>query len=540
LKLVKNSQHNSTFEPVLLEFEIASAFEQIGFEVRNTLYFAFNFVLKLGFFMAESSSNRLLIAGLTAAFVSYLYSVYTKPEHKVPFFMEEALIKSWQKMMQVPSIQFKNILIGINSDVDLIVSGTQMMSRLNVQPSSAVDHHEIQTLQQVEEMFALSFSRGVPTERFVANSALFNELISVAETKLSSAEAAIGGNAALIAHNIASDFDHAEVVLVGPIGPKLKALLHPRISTQNSTVIARDEYHLIMEFRYGETWGDYVAPSYSRFITSHDHFSSSAIIIDMFFNTIPNFRPDLIVLTGLHLLEFQAKELWTEKLTVIKRNLNQARRRIPFHLELGHMSNKEFVKMLLHKVIPYVDSLALSEQELMIISHVGGGPYADQYPLKSITIHAHKATEILDWLLHEYGPRKSEENSKRRYFRLGRVYLHSLTFHMIATRGTEWSNGAASLAAGAVAAAEIACGQKKSGGDLDSLELRVSEVHLVDKSTDRKYRFNAHNPIASWMREEVLFIYTPVLLCKHPAKTVGVAQAVDANALMYSQFFKLY
>ncbi|CDW57072.1 ADP dependent glucokinase [Trichuris trichiura] len=488
--------------------------------------------------MTLCSPNRLLIAGFIAAAISYMYGIYKQRDRKQILFMEETLVSSWQKMMQVPSVKFSKILVGFNSDVDLIVSGTKLLTDLNVMPSIAASHHDISTIQQLEEVFSLSFSRGLPAERYVSDPDLFTDLVNQADNKASSSEAAIGGNAALIANNIASKFERVKVLLVGPIGPKLKALLHPGVSMQNSTIIPRDEIHLIMEFRYGETWGDYVAPGYSRFITSHDYFSGSSIVIDMLFNTIPLFRPDLIVLSGVHLLEFQPTELWLEKLTLIKRHLNQAKRKTPIHLELGHMSNVTFVKKFMTKVLPFVDSLTLSEQELMILSHVGGGPYADHFPMKSITIHPHKATEILNWLLLHYGP-GGDSTSKQRYYRLRRVHVHSLTFHMLASRGPDWSNGAASLAAGALAAAEEACGTVREPLSAKSLELRINEVHMVDKTMERKYRFNALNPIHSWMREDVLFIYTPVLLCRHPAKTVGVAQAVDAAALMYSQFFKL-
>ncbi len=83
---------------------------------------------------------------------------------------------------------------------------------------------------------------------------------------------AIGGNAALMAQKLASSYMRAQVLLVGPIGPRLKALLHPLVRTQNSTRIAKDEIHISMEYRQGEIWGDMVAPASSRFITSHDVF----------------------------------------------------------------------------------------------------------------------------------------------------------------------------------------------------------------------------------------------------------------------------
>ena len=64
-----------------------------------------------------------------------------------------------------------------------------------------------------------------------------------------------------------------------------------------------------------------LAPASSRFITSHDQYSGSSLVIEMFFKAIQTFRPDLIVLAGVHLLEAQPKEIRLEKLRLIKRSL---------------------------------------------------------------------------------------------------------------------------------------------------------------------------------------------------------------------------
>ncbi|PIO58451.1 hypothetical protein TELCIR_20114, partial [Teladorsagia circumcincta] len=66
-----------------------------------------------------------------------------------------------------------------------------------------------------------------------------------------------------------------------------------------------DELHVILEYKQGETLGDWIAPSSSRFITSHDHFSGSTVVMEMFFKAIAQFKPDLIIISGIHTLEFQ-------------------------------------------------------------------------------------------------------------------------------------------------------------------------------------------------------------------------------------------
>lgn len=60
-----------------------------------------------------------------------------------------------------------------------------------------------------------------------------------------------------------------------------------------------------------------MAPASSRFITSHDLYSASSLIIEMFFKAIGQFHPDLIIFSGVHLLEAQVIVLQLAFLTVI-------------------------------------------------------------------------------------------------------------------------------------------------------------------------------------------------------------------------------
>lgn len=58
-----------------------------------------------------------------------------------------------------------------------------------------------------------------------------------------------------MAQKIASSFPLASIYLVGPIGPRSQALLHPSIQQNNSTRIVQDELHVILEYKQGEILG---------------------------------------------------------------------------------------------------------------------------------------------------------------------------------------------------------------------------------------------------------------------------------------------
>ena len=114
--------------------------------------------------------------------------------------------------------------------------------------------------------------------------------------------------------------------------------------------IEKDEVHLIMEYQVGESWGSHRAPVATRFITSYDESNSQATMIESFFQYIENYKPDLIILSGLHLLEGQSSEFFSQKLSFIQSELIKIPKAVPVHLELASMVNKAFVKEIADNV----------------------------------------------------------------------------------------------------------------------------------------------------------------------------------------------
>lgn len=87
--------------------------------------------------------------------------------------------------------------------------------------------------------------------------------------------------------------------------------------------------------------------------------------MEMFFKATNQFKPELVILTGIHLLEFQVrkfenkqhifykfkkKEIRLEKLRMIKRNLMQMNPKIPIHLQLGSLGDAQYLLEIINKV----------------------------------------------------------------------------------------------------------------------------------------------------------------------------------------------
>ncbi|CAK5084040.1 unnamed protein product [Meloidogyne enterolobii] len=446
--------------------------------------------------------NYLLNWAFVCFAIPWLYSYFNEQHRLTTMPVEQAMLKAWENFISQPSIKFRKVIVGINCNVDVIVSGVSVINNLNISsPNPIGDKEMLGGFEDLYEVFVHFFTRGAPAERFMANDLTFDKIVSAIEDNQLHAQHYIGGNAALMAQKIASAFPHATPYLVGPIGPRSQALLHPSIVRNNFTRIVQDEMHVILEYKQGEILGEYVAPASSRFIISHDQFSGSAMVIEMFFKAIMQFRPDLIIFSGIHSMEAQNQEARLEKLRLIKRSLLQINPLIPIHLQLGSMPDANIADDILKR-----------------------------------------AVEMLYWLLSNYGHDRNNPESKNYNQRLQRIHFYSLTYHIMVSKGPDWSNLAAGLAAGARLAGRQSCNLALSSGratDFDKLEIRSSQTVLLDKQVNKVFKFNPHSPLASWMRGDLVFIYTPVFVCKFPQHTVGVDDAIAASALLYSQFFKL-
>jgi len=118
----------------------------------------------------------------------------------------------------------------------------------------------------------------------------------------------IGGNAALMAQGISQRFSNCDVLLIGPVGPKLKQLLNTNIQIPPICQTPKDEIHLILEYVAKEEFENIQAANANRYIISHDIYNSRMEMLDDFFNITNEFKPNVMILSGLHLLESQSQE----------------------------------------------------------------------------------------------------------------------------------------------------------------------------------------------------------------------------------------
>ncbi|KAH3833868.1 hypothetical protein DPMN_107184 [Dreissena polymorpha] len=105
-----------------------------------------------------------------------------------------------------------------------------------------------------------------------------------------------------------------------------------------------------MEYGLNEQWDNLRSPVANRFITSYDESNSKLTMLNKFFKNLGPFNPDLVILSGLHLLEMQTHAFVSDKLQAVRNGLGGIPRNIPVHLELASMANKDCVTQIMQMV----------------------------------------------------------------------------------------------------------------------------------------------------------------------------------------------
>ena len=321
-------------------------------------------------------------------------------------------------------------------------------------------------------------------------------------------------------------------MLVGPVGPKLRALLPPSILTPSFSPSSRDEVHLIMEYPKGEKWGSVVSTCANRIITSHDVSNARMVALESFAESLDKFQPDLVILSGAHLMEGQEREFQQGRLQDIGQVLDSIPPSTPVHWELATIGDLTYLHDLGEIIFSRIDSLGLNEQELVSLAKSSGASFNfSSVPAKpGVPV----VSDLLHWLV------QTHSSLGRPGSLLSRVHFHTLSFHIIVTlqEGGRWGNSVSAVLAGAQVAGLQACNLPDF--DPPQFEIRAPLSFPLSSSDSKLSRttmdVTPDAPVASWVREGMAYHFTPVLVCREPVRTVGLGDAISSLGLLFSQF----
>lgn len=325
---------------------------------------------------------------------------------------------------------------------------------------------------------------------------------------------------------------HTKVWLAGNLPSTLKSLLHPHILLlEDAAAVDPREAHLILEYKKGQAWGDIISPRANRVIVHCDRTNAEFKVVKTFHSSINN-ASDLVVLSGLHLLDQETTEVQRARIDLVLSQIATPSlpASTPVHLELASMGNLELAQLIGKEVAPNVNSLGLNEQELGFIffaltqfdpsleSHQRNKEAA-AFVKKHFTDPDIKLVALaLSTILSNKGTTPDRH--------LERIHFHSLKYHIVASvRGGSWKDPSFSVVHGSLAATQNAC------DFLSPTDINPAQTDLLASPEIESIDLN--NDIAT---AHIQFAVAPVLVCSKPTRTVGLGDSISAAGLLHHKF----
>lgn len=316
----------------------------------------------------------------------------------------------------------------------------------------------------------------------------------------------------------------SSILLAGNLQENLRELMPSNIEFVHSDKPPSiGDIHLIMEFKKNSKWGKYLSPRSNRFIVHCDESNSRIDLLEGFEKALNSFKPELVVISGLHLLGKMDRNYQIKRLDDVLRTISNIDMNIPIHLELASIGSQEYLDLLLSKVIVNVNSIGLNEQEMGAIDYAIKSKISkiDDDPIKYITekFKDPNYERIIESIKRLFS---IETESKRK---LERIHFHSYKFHILSTRlDGMFSNGTNAAILGSLEASKKACNIDHIGeNDFDKF---IVSFATVDQNYDPK------NPLKIWVEDGIEHIFVPVINCKNPYKTVGLGDSISSMGLV--------
>lgn len=288
------------------------------------------------------------------------------------------------------------------------------------------------------------------------------------------------------------------------------------------------DIHLLIEYAAGDKWGTLVAPRANRFIVHSDSSNPFISSLEKFHSMLPTFRPDLVIVSGLQMLDnfpFKGDEgirrvdQLAEQLKILRETLPNTQ----IHFELASFTQENLFKKLVTSVIPQVDSLGMNEQELpnlvQMLEHGNVTLVSSSYPRTAV---------VLDQM------RKVLSSNQGKG--LTRIHVHTLAFQaVLVKKHSKWQHARVSAAKSALTAHRHTCGSQKI--DVEKTKLIVDDSFTTSDGFSRiRIQFDPKIPVPCWeesiTNSSVEICIAPVLVCTEVLQTGGGGDNVSAAGLV--------
>ncbi|KAI8432001.1 hypothetical protein MSG28_004530 [Choristoneura fumiferana] len=461
--------------------------------------------------------------GSVLSFCIVLYAVYYRKNDigdvRLYPMREQLLILESQNQVGSGNFQPK-VALGYGACHDIFVNATLLLNHRDLK-GEPEHFSEIKSKEELVKSFAYFFKHGAAAERFVSNSKLYDDIVERA-LKLEGSRWSIGGNAPLMAKRFY--MEGWKVLLAGKMSSKLKSYIPKEIKIvgADANEKVKDDIHMILEYKADETFGGLKASRANRYIIHNDLNNPLLSSLERFDEHLPQFNPDLLVISDLR----------ADRLKLVKKQILSQPLETLVHFEMASYVDLELLLHLESKVLPYVDSVGMNEQELTNLHNLllyGNVSYvADSNPRVATALDQMRKTFQMIRL------KNKEHNSNRK---VTRIHVHTLAYQAILTvKDSNWKRTAAATAKASLTAHRYVCNAPTISLEKSKLLLDDSFATTTENDNNSRVFLEPTKPVACWDEtldgDKVEICVAPVLICTEAQLTAGAGDNISAAGLV--------
>ncbi|XP_043467599.1 ADP-dependent glucokinase [Leptopilina heterotoma] len=422
------------------------------------------------------------------------------------------------------------VAIGYGICTDVSVRAKKLL-KYNDNVGNPMHFDEINTDIELYKSYAYYFRHGAAAERYMGNRILFDELVAKVR-KISTSYSTIGGNAAVMALRFLKE--GCDVILAAKMTKSLQQMMPQSIKIVGGEV-ERDDIHLILEYKSGETWGPYKSARANRYILHNDHNNPMISALEELDKVLPEFKPDLLVIGGLQMMDnFPFEDgVRSSRLNKVHKQMISQPKSTKIHFEMASFVEQSLLNELCNKVIPFADSLGMNEQEI-------GNLYNSlQYGnISLVTDSTPRVATILDQMRMLFRLIRVKGNKIENSRELTRIHVHTLAYQAIFTvKNSSWKNTVAAAAKASLTAHRHVCGSQDV--NLDKATLIMDDSFSTSAKSGSRILLDENKPVSCWeetfninKRIVVEVCIAPVLVCTKASQTAGGGDNISSAGLV--------
>jgi len=121
---------------------------------------------------------------------------------------------------------------------------------------------------------------------------------------------------------------------------------------------------LVLDFDKRSEWSQLKSERSNRFYVNYDIDNVELNYMDEFHQKEKEFRSDIIVLSGFHLIQNIEYDKYNGLFRRVNQHIKGVQSRQKIHIELGSFFDNQLIDSLVHNIISYSHSIGFNEQEL--------------------------------------------------------------------------------------------------------------------------------------------------------------------------------